>query len=218
MFGCKEGIVYLCNQNNLYMTFLEVLMMIAVLYAAYSLYQEWNREGNDAEREMDEIMSRPNMTQQGGQEGSSHLTFATKELVLQTLMSMGCEYKEENYTTIQVRFQGRTFIVDANNGNAFIRVIFPWWYEFPMEDVEEFARVQRAINEVKTISGLCAYPLYTVNKENSLVGIHSKCAVIFVEQIPEIAQYLTHIFEDHFTLQRELMTEIEKYKKLEGVI
>ena len=140
--------------------------------------------------------------------------FATRELVLSTLDKMGCEHCEEDELRIRLTYQGETFMIDAHNDCLFINVYDPWWFELPMHgDIEEFARMQKAVN-LANCKGTCTV-LYTYNDEEGLIGVHSRKNLIFVPQITELDKYLASVFDCFFKTQRLVLAEMEKLKSQE---
>ena len=135
----------------------------------------------------------------------------TRDLVLDTLRELGCEYEEAEELKIYFVFQGRRFMIEANNDCHFINVYDLWWHHMSTYcDVEEFAAMQKTINNINAYANCTV--LYTINQEAEEIGVHSKKNMLFVRQIPDLKGYLVSTLNDFFKIQRSVMTEIEKCK------
>ena len=77
-------------------------------------------------------------------------------------------------------------------------------------DIEEFARMQKAVNYVNAYANCTA--LYSAHEEERAFGLHLKRNIPFVVQIPDIEVYLRSTLDDFFIAQRALMTEMERNK------
>ncbi|MBP5339835.1 MAG: hypothetical protein J6Z14_11155 [Prevotella sp.] len=134
----------------------------------------------------------------------------TRVLVMQTLRRMGCEpVAEEDSTTICFDYQGERILIVSSNDCLFIDVYDLWWYRLSMDaDIEEFARMQKAVNLINGWANCTV--LYTMNKEDRLIGVHLRRNILFIEQIPNLELYLKSVLEDFFMTQREMLKEMEK--------
>ena len=83
-------------------------------------------------------------------------------------------------------------------------------------DIEEFARMQKAVNYVNAFANCTA--LYSTNEEERVFGLHLKKNIPFIVQIPNIEVYLRSTLEDFFTVQRAIITEMERNKVKEEQI
>ena len=142
----------------------------------------------------------------------------TRDLVLETLREMGCEYEEgtegENDIRIFFTYQGERFMIEADNECYFINIYDLWWHHMSTYcDVEEFAAMQKTINNINACANCTV--LYTINKEAEEIGVHSKKNMLFVRQIPDLKGYLVSTLDDFFKIQRSVMMEIERCKVVE---
>ena len=136
----------------------------------------------------------------------------TRVLLMRTLRNMGSEpMAEENTGRIFFSYQGEQFFANCSNESPFITVYDVWWYQISMDaDIEEFARMQKAVNYVNAFANCTA--LYTTNEEERLFGLHLKRNIPFVAQIPDIEVYLRSTLDDFFIAQRAIITEMERNK------
>lgn len=135
----------------------------------------------------------------------------SRDLVLEVLKKIGCKPVEENEIKIRFSYQGETFAIDATNDYYFINIYDLWWYEIPLDDnIDEFARMQKAINYTNTI-GTCTV-LYSINEQEGVIGVSSKNTLLFTSQIPKLDIYMLSILDGFFKTKQNVMMEMEKYK------
>ena len=145
------------------------------------------------------------------EEKERETTIATRDLVMKVLKEIGCEPIEDDEIKLHFIYQGETFGIDTHNDYLFINIYDLWWYEIPMNDnIDEFARMQKAINFTNTI-GTCTV-LYSINEQEGVIGVSSKNTLLFTSQIPELDIYLLSILDGFFKTKQNVMMEMEKYK------
>ena len=176
-----------------------------MLYMGFCYYKGLEKEEMETVDDEDELQS------ESEQELGS---VPTRVLVIRTLRNIGCEHLINNSGNIIFTYQGEQFTIIAKNDYLFIDIYDLWWRSLPMDnDIEEFARMKKAVNHVNANS-ICTV-LYTFREEERIIGVHSKMHTLFTAQIPEIEKYMVAILEGFFKAQREVVTEIEKYRKVD---
>lgn len=135
---------------------------------------------------------------------------ATKDLAYSLLHKLGCAPEETEDGRIRFEFQGITFLMEAVNDCLFVNLIWPWCHSFSIFDIDEFARVRKVVNEININSSCSVF--YIPNPESDEVAVHIKKHLLLTPQIPNIEEYLKVMFRSFFAAQRELVTEIEKYR------
>jgi len=141
---------------------------------------------------------------------------ATRDLLLDTLTKIGCQYQlgEGDDDRIYFAFQGENFAADAANGTPFIRIWDLFWEHVELYDVEEVSRMKRAINA--TNINTMVTTLYSVNKESKGLDVHCKHHFLFIPQIPQIDNYLRAQLADFFHAHQLVGAEMAKMRKEEG--
>ena len=174
------------------------------LYVGFCYYK--GRETEEAET-VDEVES-----QSGGEEQLGSVP--TRVLVMRTLRNMGCTPVVGERGNIHFDYQGEHFFIAANNDCRFIEIYDTWWGRLSMgDDIETFAWMQKAVNQVNASSSCTV--LYSYDYEEREVGVHTRQNLLFIEQIPDIERYLVAMLNGFFKAQRDVKTEIEKYRKLD---
>ena len=135
---------------------------------------------------------------------------ATKDLAYSLLHKLGCAPEETEDGRIKLEFQGITFLMEAVNDCLFVNLIWPWCHSFSIFDIDEFARVRKVVNEINMNSSCTVF--YIPNPESDEVAVHIKKHLLLTPQIPNIEEYMKVMFRSFFVAQRELVTEIEKYR------
>ena len=135
---------------------------------------------------------------------------ATKDLAYSLLHKLGCVPEETEDGRIKLEFQGITFLMEAVNDCLFVNLIWPWCHSFSIFDIDEFSRVRKVVNEININSSCSVF--YIPNPESDEVAVHIKKHLLLTPQIPNIEEYMKVMFRSFFVAQRELVTEIEKYR------
>lgn len=135
---------------------------------------------------------------------------ATKDLAYSLLHKLGCAPEETEDGRIKLEFQGITFLMEAVNDCLFVNLIWPWCHSFSIFDIDEFSRVRKVVNEININSSCSVF--YIPNPESDEVAVHIKKHLLLTPQIPNIEEYMKVMFRSFFVAQRELVTEIEKYR------
>ena len=175
------------------MTHIIIILVFMVISGIYWYYQE-NKENNHT------IVT--NMEE----------TISTRQLALKTIENIGSEPKYNEEGRIQFEYQGVIFLMEAVNNCMFVNLIWPWCHSFSKFDIDEFARVRQVVNEVNLRDTLSV--VYTISDSDD-VALHIKKHFIFIQQIPELEEYLKMILNSFFRTSRILELEIEKCRMQE---
>ena len=130
-----------------------------------------------------------------------------KDLAYKLLKEMGCTPQETEEGRIKFEYQGVIFLMEAVNDCAFVNLIWPWCHSFSKFDIDEFARVQKVVNDINA-RGLVS--VFYGETDSDDVAVHIRKNFLFVSQIPELNDYLKLILDNFFRTVRTLDVEIEK--------
>lgn len=141
----------------------------------------------------------------------------TRDLFLATLTKIGCQYQlgEEEDNSIYFPFQGERFIVDASNDSMFIHIWDPYWNNVELYDVDEVARIKKAINTANLNTPVTT--LYTINEAGSTMDVHSRSTLPFLSAIPDLESYLRASLTAFFHAHQVVGTEMLKMREEENV-
>ena len=140
----------------------------------------------------------------------------TRDLFLETLAKIGCQYEfadEEGDDRIFFAYQGEHFFVNATNEGWYIHIYDTHWGHVELYDIEEFARLKKAINGSNLNNSVMT--VYTIDEAGSNVDVHCKSTILFVPQIPRIEDYLRLELNEFFRAHRYVGNEMEKLRASE---
>lgn len=141
----------------------------------------------------------------------------TKDLFLETLSKIGCQYElgeGDDDDKIFFAYQGENFTTSANNEGWYVHIWDTYWDEVELYNIDEFARLKKAIN----LSNLnCATTtVYTIDEAGSNVDVHCKSVILFIPQIPELENYLRGELNDFFRAHQLVGNEMGKQREAEN--
>lgn len=135
----------------------------------------------------------------------------TKERIIQTLKEMNCnpeESKKNGYDVINFNFQDQDFIIYVDS-SPIVRIYCNWWTTLDLND-KDVPILKEAINENNL--SLIITTVYTVDKENNLIGVHCKHALNFQEVNGDYEDMLRAYLSFFFSTQRELRERFNRLK------
>lgn len=153
-------------------------------------------------------------TEPAAQKESRTPNLPARDLFLDTLTRMGCQYKieEDEAKSISFRYQGEHFLVDADNERAYVRIWDLFWEGVDLPDIDNLSRMRKAINEANFRTKVNT--VFVINPEDRKMYVHSKSIVPFFAEIPEIDKYLeselVQFFKAHDVVRMEMQLERER--------
>jgi hypothetical protein len=149
---------------------------------------------------------------------NKQVKMGTRDLFLETLTKIGCQYvieEDENVEEGDIRFgyQGEYFVVRASNKTHYIQIYDTQWGHVELYDVDEFARLKKAINESNIRNSVTT--IYTIDEAGSNVDVHCKSVILFVPEIPNIADYLRLELSEYFRVHETINLEMAKQREAE---
>lgn len=137
----------------------------------------------------------------------------TKERIIQTLKEMNCnpeESEKNGYDVINFNFQDQDFIIYVDS-SPIVRIYCNWWTTLDLND-KDVPFLKEAINENNL--SLIITTVYTVDKENNLIGVHCKHALNFQEVNGDYEDMLRAYLSFFFSTQRELRERFNRLKSI----
>ena len=131
------------------------------------------------------------------------------------LTKIGCQYEigEGEDGDINFGYQGEYFVVRASNNNRFIHIYDTHWGHVELYDIDEFARLKKAINESNLRNSVTT--VYTIDEAGSNVDVHCKSVILFTQEIPEIVDYLRLELSEYFRVHETINMEMAKQREME---
>lgn len=202
---------------------MEFFGFLAIFFLLKYLYEVWNT-GKEERKRLEKLDvnaclyngAKDNLEN----EKIMELTIGTRDLFLDTLSKIGCQYElgetEEDCDKIYFAYQGENFTASANNEGWYVHIWDTYWGHVELCDIDELTRLKKAIN----LSNLnCAtMTVYTVDEAGSNVDVHCKSVIPFIPQIPEIDKYLRGELNDFFRAHQYVGNEMAKQREAENVL
>ena len=181
------------------------ILVFVVIYNIWRYYHEDHSDDYGPNIEPEPMNNEVNGT-------NMEETISTRQLALRTIENIGSEPKYDEAGRIQFEYQGVIFLIEAANDCDFVNLIWPWCHSFSKFDIDEFARVRQVVNDIN-MRGLVSV-FYSITDSDD-VAVHIKKHFLFVNQIPNIEDYLKMILNSFFRVVRTLELEIEKCRMQE---
>lgn len=200
-------------------TFLILAIVLGVI-CAYQYYREvQNKKEVEENRYYEQLMTenKSDINKNESQENEKIRHMGTKDLFLATLTKIGCQYElaeEEDDNSIYFAYQGENFVVDASNENNYIRIWDTHWGHVELYNVDELSRLKKAINNSNLNTGVTT--VYTIDEVGHNVDVHCKSVVLFIEQIPNIENYLRVELNEFFRAHQYVGNEMVKQREAEN--
>ncbi len=117
----------------------------------------------------------------------------TRTSLMVALRKLNLQYEFDEDQNFIVLYQGERFRIVADNESIWIQIQDCWWYRESLDDIDNLALLHRAVNEcnIRDANKM----VYTYNREEHEVGIHTLRDLLWLPQIPDADQYLQAAFD-----------------------
>ena len=140
----------------------------------------------------------------------------TRDLFLETLTQIGCQYEvgEGDNGDITFAYQGECFLVRTSNSIRFVHIYDTHWGHIELYDIDEISMLKKAINESNLENSVTA--VYTVDKAGGTIDVHCKSVILFIQEIPDISEYLRLELNEFFRVHEKINLEMAKQREQEA--
>lgn len=212
-----------------------IITIIGAVFSVCTLFSYWKRLGEREEEcaspvdsnsnawaEMNEVdeknenfssESSDSVAEDTGNTNTDSQQVNTKDLVIDTLKKIGCKPEEDDEGRLHFDYQEGHFVISCCDTSYWIRIEFLFWYDFSTYDIDQFSRMQKAVNVANSIGSCNVF--YAVNKETDTVYLHSNWSLPFVAEIPDLDDYLREALKMLFASRYFVCHEIEKVESKE---
>lgn len=198
-----------------------VLVLILLVITIYVLWkdnrgEEEHQQESDANKDLYDQTVNQTEKEQRNTETIMENEKGTRDLFLETLTKIGCQYEleeEKEDCRIFFAYQGEHFSVVATNGVRLIQIYDIQWGHVDLYDIDEFTRLRKAINESNLNNNVTT--VYTIDEAGSNVYVHSRYSILFVPQIPDIENYLRWALNEFFVAHQRVGNEMAKLREKE---
>lgn len=137
----------------------------------------------------------------------------TCQLLERVLKNIGCHIDmcKDEKDTFYVTYQGEHFTIIYSETSPFINIYDVAWYSAELDDIDNLSLVRQAVNACNREN--LSTVLYTIDKENNCVNVHTRQSVLFGSYIPDIEGYLRSRFEDSFRQHHNFYRFMEEKRK-----
>ena len=183
-----------------------------VIVAIMGCYLFWekrnNRKGNTPIHEEGEEEAKT-----PGCKSNIYDGLSMKQLLESIMKNLGCHIDmcKENESQFLITYQGEPFTIVYSEGSPFVYFYDVAWYSAELTDIDNLALVRKAINECNQQNSSTL--LYTIDKENGYMNVHTQQCTIFGSYIPDIETYLHSRFEDSFRQHHNFYRRMELIRK-----
>ena len=136
-----------------------------------------------------------------------------RDLFLETLTAIGCQYEIDEDNEINFAYQGEYFVVRASNDNEYIQIYDMRWLHAELYDIDEITRLKKAINESNIKNSVVT--VYTIDEAGNTVDVHSKSVIYFDSVIPNVIDYLRLELAEYFNVHQMILLEMAKLRDQE---
>ena len=139
----------------------------------------------------------------------------TRELFLDTLEGIGCQYQlgEGEDTRIFFSYQSEHFFADMKEDSIYVHIWDAHWEQVELYDVDEVSRLRKAINTSNRNSAVSTF--YTIDDEAKTMNVHAKTTITFISSIPYLEDYLRTELNEFFHAHQIVGIEIHKLREQE---
>ena len=129
---------------------------------------------------------------------------AMENFIVELLKQMGCQPEVDKEDGIRFKYQGENFLIQILT-ERLIRIGDYWWLELKLDN-PMLEYLKEAINLTNQSSQVTV--MYSINQDESLLGVHCVCQTGFYKEVPDIGVYLTYLLDSCFKAQREVKVRL----------
>ena len=140
-------------------------------------------------------------------------TVSMEHLLEVSLKNIGCHIDmcKEEPGMFYVTYQGEHFKIYYSEESPYINIYDIAWYSAELIDIDNLSLVRQAVNACNQHN--LATVLYTIDKEENCVNVHTRQCTIFGSYIPDAEAYLRTRLEDSFRQHHNFYRHIEEIRK-----
>ena len=139
----------------------------------------------------------------------------TLQLVETVAKNIGCHINlvKEETDRVYVSYQGEHFTVIGSDDSPYINIYDVTWYSAPLDDIDNLSQIRQAVNMCNQRNR--ATVLYTIEKDENCINVHTRQCAIFGTYIPHLEDYLRVCLEDSFRQHHNFYECMEEIRRKE---
>lgn len=130
-----------------------------------------------------------------------------RNLLMNTLEEIGCQYSVDEDNAIQFKYQGETFEVYASNEIPYIQIYDYAWTGIKMDDPDADL-LKQAVNEANCHSFITT--LYIMSEETNNIVLHCCTMILFTHDLSGRKKYLKAVLSAFFTAHDAVKEAFDK--------
>lgn len=207
--------MYIKNKNKLWehISFNAFLAFMAIA-VALTVWNDW-REGQLNKKQYEQRQALIELQQAASASNTSSANIGTKDLFLDTLTKIGCQYQlsEDNENRIFFAYQGGHFIADTKNDISYVHLWDTHWGHVELYDIDEVSRLRKAINTSNLSTSVTT--VFTIDEDGKNMDVHTKSTIPFLASMPNLGDYLKVELNDFFHAHSVVGNEMHKLRENE---
>ena len=180
------------------MDWLEVGYYVFLVIAVVLINRAWdNAIKRKQEKDVEEKIRKMEANKQNANEKSPEMhgevpvssESGTMVLLTETMKQLNLDvvFDKEDKDAVRTIFQGEHLIIRIEN-SKFIEVRDLFWYEAPLDDLDNLSIIQKTINWCN-LNTTCRM-IYSRNDEEKTINLHTLVSMLWIPEIPDLDQYL----------------------------
>lgn len=143
------------------------------------------------------------------------LHIQTRDLFLDTLTKIGCQYelREGEDNRVFFAYQGEHFFADTTNESLYVCIWDAYWEHVELYNVDDVARLRKAINTSNFNSSVTT--VFTIDEAGNNMDVHSKSTIPFVSTMPDLEMYLRAELDNFFRAHQIVGSEMHNLREEE---
>ena len=139
----------------------------------------------------------------------------TRDLFLDTLTNIGCQYQlgEGDDNRIFFVYQGEHFFADTTNDIMYVHLWDMHWGHVELYDIDDVCRLRKAIN--KSNLSTTVTTVFTIDEDSKNMDVHSKSTIPFISTMPNLEDYIRVELNEFFRAHQMVRTEMHKLREQE---
>jgi hypothetical protein len=188
---------------------------LLAFFAGAILLSMWNDRQENKRMKLEAEQKKILASAQVPNNSSETTKIGTRDLFLNTLTKIGCQYQlgEGDDNRIFFAYQGENFFADTTNDIMYVHLWDTHWGHVELYDIDEVSRLRKAINTSNLNTAITT--VFTIDEDGNNMDVHSKSTIPFISSMPNLEDYLKVELNEFFRSHQMVGTEMRKLREQE---
>ena len=188
---------------------------LLAFFAGAILLSMWNDRQENKRMKLEAEQKKILASAQVPNNSSETTKIGTRDLFLNTLTKIGCQYQlgEGDDNRIFFAYQGENFFADTTNDIMYVHLWDTHWGHVELYDIDEVSRLRKAINTSNLNTAVTT--VFTIDEDGNNMDVHSKSTIPFISSMPNLEDYLKVELNEFFRSHQMVGTEMRKLREQE---